>query len=294
MEASGFTQPTEITEGDPFAQPAVANDDPFAGSDFGDFEQSPPAVAEQPPVAPPEPAAEPPAPEPVPAPAAPPAPEPAPAPPAAPQEPAQAPQEAPPTRPTPAASDGTTGSTTDLPVVNREGERLTEQEARAAEGAAYAQENAPPEPTAPTTPAPQASPEAAAALAALKERDTPDEQTQAAREAPAEPPAERTDAAGKKTHRRYVVLSVEGPGKFRQLEWREDNDGNMLPPGAKGGRRQSVCVARSSDEALKVGFAAMGSPDDGCTIIAVAAAYFQPKNVKPAAIVLSRTKIAIS
>jgi hypothetical protein len=98
----------------------------------------------------------------------------------------------------------------------------------------------------------------------------------------AEPPVEPTDSSGKTTKRRYVVLKVVGPGKFEQVTWYEDGEGNMVPKGP-GTKRQGIALARGAEDALKIGYVAAGSPPEGVNLVAVAQLHFQPKPVRPAA-----------
>ncbi len=110
----------------------------------------------------------------------------------------------------------------------------------------------------------------------------------------AEPPEEVKDEAGKVTKRRYYILRQDDADKFTKLAWYEDKDGKMTTKGAPGSKKQTVALARTTDEALKIGFAAAGAPTDGITLIPVAALHFQPKKVRPAPPEPSRVRLQIS
>jgi hypothetical protein len=316
VEASQtFTQAQEIGDGeDPFATAAAPSDDPFAGGEFGDFEQPPadvPVAADLPVV---DREGQP-----------------------VPESTQQAVADAEAAVLEPAAVPG-------VPTLT--------PEQQAAEAAQYDAERTATPAAEPATPAPGPTPEAQAALDALKqpppqvqedplaraERDAAmreevhaaslaasgdpgaaallqadaarlradadkidaerqDESQRVAPEPESEPeapePQETKDAKGKVTHRKYVVLKVTGPGKFEQVSWYE-KDGKFCQKGTPGAARQTVCLARGTDDALRVGYAACGAPQDGVTLIAVAALYFQPRHVKPEPIVPSRMKLTIS
>ena len=112
-------------------------------------------------------------------------------------------------------------------------------------------------------------------------------------EGQAEPPdaAVPKDVAG---HRRYVVLRVDGPGKFSQVSWHENSKGKMVASNAPGAKRQTVVLSRTATDALRAGFVAVGSPENGVTLIAVAAVYFQPRRLKLKPPEPSRVRLDIS
>lgn len=95
-------------------------------------------------------------------------------------------------------------------------------------------------------------------------------------------PDETKDKRGRVTHRRYVLLRADAKqGQFTQLDWFEDKNRNLVARNSAGAKRQTVVLARGTDDALKFGFAVVGSPQTGADLIAVAAAYFQVKKVEP-------------
>jgi hypothetical protein len=131
-------------------------------------------------------------------------------------------------------------------------------------------ETAPPPPPPPAEPpAPPTAPEG---IAALEVPENPDH---------APEPEELKNNAGKVVKRRYVVLQVDGPGKFSQIAWHVDKAGKIVAKGTPGARRQTVALARGTDEALKIGYAAVGSPAKGVTLIACAQLHFQPRKIEP-------------
>ncbi|MFL5861101.1 MAG: hypothetical protein ACJ780_10010 [Solirubrobacteraceae bacterium] len=330
MERDVFTQQNEI-----------GNDDPFSGSDFGDWEQSPSAetedptpidplpaeTAEQPDPSPaedagttgstgePQGAVEPPEAAPTPqsgwgarqtvaqAPLAPSAPAgqaaPAPLAPPPPPSPSQAaavaengppapvvppavaiaPPMAPQSPPAPASPTPSDEQVTEAPRAP------TEQEAA---GAPLAGQDGEPEDDAPTdTEEPtdqngEVSDEAGVQVTELPESSpAPPPQDPSAANGDAPVPEETKDKRGRVTHRRYVILRADGNGKFSQLEWHEDKQRKLANKGTPNAKRQKVVLARGTEEALKFGYAVVGSPPKGAELVAVAAAYFQVKNVAP-------------
>jgi hypothetical protein len=109
----------------------------------------------------------------------------------------------------------------------------------------------------------------------------------------ADPPEEPVNSGGKTTGRKYVILRVDGPGKFSQVSWYVDHDGNMVPKGPNT-KRQSVALSKAGPAtALGIGYRACGSPPAGITLIAVAALHFQPKSVKPKPMAPERQRLQI-
>lgn len=94
-------------------------------------------------------------------------------------------------------------------------------------------------------------------------------------------PVEATDKRGRRVKRKYVLLRVTGPGKFEQIAWYVDKSNTMVAKGAEGARKQTVALARDTDEALKVGYVAVGRPQDGVSLIAVAQQNFQVRKIRP-------------
>lgn len=109
----------------------------------------------------------------------------------------------------------------------------------------------------------------------------------------AEEPKETEDKSGRKTKRRYLIFHVDGPGKLSQVHWYEDSKGKLAQRGG-GNKRQTVCLARGTDDALKFGYAACGSPANGVKLVAVAKLHFQPRDVKPRPPEPMRQKLTIS
>lgn len=115
-----------------------------------------------------------------------------------------------------------------------------------------------------------------------------------AAENPEEAPLPEERKSGDKvTHRRYYVFQLTEPGVFKQVTWWQDADGKMVPRGTPGSKRQGVALARGAEDALKIGHAALGSPTEKVTLVAVAALHFQPKPVAPDVPPPSRTRLKI-
>lgn len=93
-------------------------------------------------------------------------------------------------------------------------------------------------------------------------------------------PEETTDKRGRRVKRKYLILRVIGPGKFEQVAWYEKG-GKMCAKSEEGARKQTVALARDTDEALKIGYVACGRPQDGVMLVTVAAANFQAKKIRP-------------
>lgn len=277
---------------DVFGGSEIGEDDPFAGTDFGDFDQPAPAAAP------------------------------------APAEQRPAPEAAPTSEPPVVDKEGNPVAGAALPTLTPEQQAAEaaryrqehgepeparsdpeEQQARLrAIHEREAQEKAQAE-TAPPTPQAGAIEDAPAA-------EQPQEAAQEAEEAapapepirpplepeadaiPAEPagatgedepateegdasvPAEKKDKTGRVTHRRYLILRPEGNGKYTEVVWYENSKGEMVEKGARGAKRQKYALARGQEEALKIGYAAMGAPARA-TIVAVALSAFQSKVVEP-------------
>lgn len=185
-------------------------------------------------------------------------------------------------------------------IAEREaGEREAAEQERLAQ-AVPAQEQAPvSEPLAPPQTAEVAEVAEAAPVAVAEPTAAP--QSAAIEATVAEPeveedapePVEPTNERGKVTHRRYYVLRATDAGRFEQLSWHE-KDGKMVPRGTHGAKRQWVALARGADDALKIGYAALGAPLDGVKIVAVAALHFQVRTVKPKVPEPSRARLEIS
>lgn len=153
----------------------------------------------------------------------------------------------------------------------------------------------PPEPVGepegdPTPPSSDDSP-----TASVSEPSSPpgtDEPELDSEEEQAPEPEETTDSSGKTTKRKYYILRPTGPGKFEQVSWYE-KDGKIVAKGTTGAKRQAVALARGAEDALKIGFVASGAPQDGITLVAVAALHFQPKPIKPRPPEPSRVRLQI-
>jgi hypothetical protein len=142
-------------------------------------------------------------------------------------------------------------------------------EQQAAEAQRYREEHGEPEPPDPT-PAEadgttgSTTDEAAVEPVATEDGDAP-------------MPQETKDKRGRVTHRRYVILRAEDDTHYVQLDWHE-KDGKLV---RSGGKRQTVVLARGTEEALKFGYHVVDSPPEGAELVAVAAAYFQVRHVAP-------------
>jgi hypothetical protein len=153
-------------------------------------------------------------------------------------------------------------------------------EAAEAESARAFAENTPDEFTPPTTPA------------ASGGQIEPDAQPASVDDDGIEAPAEKKDAKGRVTHRRYLILKPDGSGKYSEISWHVDKDGRMVAAGTKGAKKQKHALARGQEDALKIGYAAVGAPPR-VTLIAVAESQFQPKTVEPEAPRPERARLKI-
>lgn len=98
-----------------------------------------------------------------------------------------------------------------------------------------------------------------------------------------------TEGKGK---RRYLLFTPEGDGRFREVEWYEKG-GKSVPKGTAGAKKQKVLLARGQEDALRFGHEVLGAPQEGSSLVAVAASYFQVRKVKPDAVpVRQRLKIS--
>jgi hypothetical protein len=295
----------EVSATDSPFDSAEAEDDPFAGSDFGDFGEDEPAAVAVTDIQPTEPLGD--------------------------------------GRPTQEESPEPAAPAADIPVVNAEGEIVDPptSTAGAATAGANVPQSSPPAPSAPaaSTPNPDlgktigeveaeremAAAEAEEATVDLPQEDPPIAPTAGAEivqpvapkpAAPAAPasttvsepdpavavaempedeapiPAEKVDKKKRVTHRRYTVLQVIGPDDFRRVSWYE-KDGKMAPRG-DGAKRQKVALARDAEGALAIGYAALGSPEKGAALVAVAHSLFQVKEVKPAEPEPAKRRLKIS
>lgn len=98
-------------------------------------------------------------------------------------------------------------------------------------------------------------------------------------EAPAGAPSATAVKAPPKAKgiRNYLLFVPDGPGKFSQLTWCEDKDGNIVEKGIK----KSSVEAREQEEALAVGWAVLGSKAAGVKLVAVAESHWQVRHVGP-------------
>lgn len=180
-----------------------------------------------------------------------------------------------------------------------EGQQVAEQRTEAAEQPAPPQ--TPSEPVSEPAVDPEAvNPEATPVEAPEQPQESPEEVAQptearASTDVDEEPvqqadpddddaaePEEVKDKSGKTTKRRYVILRVTDTGKFEQVSWYE-KDGKMLTSREPGAKRQRVLLARTTQHALEQGYIAVGQPQEGASLVAVAALHFQPKRVRPKA-----------
>lgn len=270
---------------------ALDEDDPFAGSEFEEDWDGDPDPSTTPEVAQPAQPAQPEVPivnaegervEPAAAaePAAPPAQ-------AAEPDPPAVPPAAAPAAPPAAAPEASSAAPAAEPVPAQ----APEQPSTPAAGTPAATPETPEEPPA----AAQAPAEPQNAVAEPEEPQPADAQAEELPEPEdAETPEEIKDKKGRVALRNYVVLLVEGNGKFRQVTWYEDKAGKMVTRGTPGAKRQSYALARDATGALATGFAAMGAPEGGVPLVAVAASHFQIKNVAPKEDPQPRRRLSIS
>lgn len=83
------------------------------------------------------------------------------------------------------------------------------------------------------------------------------------------------------TRRPYLLFIPEGGGRFAELPWYEDKSGKLVPKGTPGAKKQTVTLARGKNQALDHGFRVLGEPDDGASLVAVAASSWSVKRVEP-------------
>lgn len=145
-----------------------------------------------------------------------------------------------------------------------------------------------PDPTAATAPAADESATSAAAEPAPAESGGQTESD----DGEITPPAEKTDKTGRVTHRRYLILRVDGNGKYTEVTWYE-KAGSIVSKGTSGAKRQKYALARGQEDALKIGYAALGAPPKA-NIVAVALSSFQPRVVEPEAPKPERARLKIS
>lgn len=107
--------------------------------------------------------------------------------------------------------------------------------------------------------------------------------------ASAEPPQEKEGG----TKRQYKLFTPDGAGKFSEVAWHE-KAGKVVEKGTAGAKKQTVVLARGQDDALQHGFAVMGAPQNGVSLVAVAATYWQVKHVQPDPIQPVRQRLRIS
>lgn len=101
------------------------------------------------------------------------------------------------------------------------------------------------------------------------------------------------DKNGRKTHRKYLILRPIGPGQYEEVHWFEDADGRMVPKGTKGAKRKKSAMCRGQEDALRIGYIAVGSPP-AAPLIAVAQSAFMLKTVAPEAPQPSSVRLKIS
>jgi hypothetical protein len=95
-------------------------------------------------------------------------------------------------------------------------------------------------------------------------------------------PGEQRNEKGETIKRPYLIFTPDGEdGLWREVHWYEDSKGRIVAAGTKGAKKQRMCVVRGQEEALRVGFRALGEPEDGCDIVAVAANYFRLRHIEP-------------
>jgi hypothetical protein len=241
----------------------IGDEDPFAGSDFGDWEQPSEVPSE---VRPPQPTTYSDAP-PV---------EASPQNAGSPAEPAEVAPRAP-AEPAPVAAQEPL-SEAEAPV-----EVPVAAEPQSAPQTAAEAVEAPAPPPAPA-PAPEPEPDEDDDTDDYDEDLEPEEDDieMAAGNGDAPLPVETKDRAGRTNRRRYILLRVDADGdKFTRLTWYEDKQRNVVSRNTTGAKRQTVVLARDADDAIRFGFVAAGAPAKGIQLVAVAAQNFQPRMVAP-------------
>lgn len=98
----------------------------------------------------------------------------------------------------------------------------------------------------------------------------------------APPPEETTDKRGRVVQRRYYLfVAADYTDMYKRLSWYEDDDHKIVAQNTKGAKRQTIVLAKTPEDALKVGFVAAGSPQNGVELVPVAVQNFQPRKVAP-------------
>lgn len=147
----------------------------------------------------------------------------------------------------------------------------------------------PPDPT--PEPSPSSSTTVAPPASSSSEEQTDGSSESSSYDDDAAPPDEKKDKNGRVTHRRYVIMKVEGGGKYSEIAW-YDKAGVIVAKGTAGAKRQRYALARGQEDALKIGYAALGSPPRA-HIVAVAVSAFQPRVVEPEAPKPERARLTI-
>ena len=173
----------------------------------------------------------------------------------------------------------------ELAVVDREGQPVTDA-AKDPEPALPAQE----QPAVAAVPEPEAVASQPAA-GTESEVEIPEGEKPGGSE-PAEPEDAPEPVA--KKGRKYTVLQEIEPGVFKLVSWLVDREGNMVPKNTRGARKQSVAVGHSTEDALKIAYAGLGSPAGGVRLAAVAQLHFQVKTVAPSVVEPVKVKLSIS
>lgn len=199
------------------------------------------------------------------------------------QEASPAAQDAPAPAASPESSSPSTASATtpesESPTVHPDNEAMEIERAAAA-----AADVDPPEAPAPT------GGETTAQSAEPSGSEETDEQTVTSIDgAPA--PTEQKDGKGVVTHRNYLILTPDGDGVWREVHWYVDKDDKMVKKGTAGAKKQRLALCRGQEDALSIGYAALGEPDGGAKLVAIAETYFQPKHVEPEAPQPKRQKL---
>jgi hypothetical protein len=155
-----------------------------------------------------------------------------------------------------------------------------------------AEQPAAPEP-APAAPpaAPEPAEEPAQTDGSSSEQPAEGDETQDADEG--NEPLELKDEKNRVTHRAYHVLRALTVGKFERVFFHVDAEGKIVPKGTEGAKRRSTVLARSAQDALVHGYKAVGAPADGVMLVAVPHSHFQLKPVRPKPPEPSKTRLQI-
>lgn len=84
-----------------------------------------------------------------------------------------------------------------------------------------------------------------------------------------------------KGKRAYRLFTPESVDKFTAVTWFENKKGEPVPKGTSGAKKQSIVMTADQEGALRFGWQIIGSPQDGCPLVAVADSQWTVRHVSP-------------